>query len=437
MASGSVVPATGEFSAASISAAVGAGVGILFGPTSVTVIPLGLFMVEMSKEFGWHRTTFFLITMLSAWTAAIVAPVAGRAIDRWGVRRIVVPGALLYGAATAAMALVEPSVWKVVPLFVLVGIMAGVQSPIGFSKIVASWFNRWRALMLAAITAVGGGVGAAASPFFVHHMIGAYGWRSAYIALGVAVMVLATPLLFLLVRMPRGVETRDVAVRRHQAAAAASDRRAALRTPTFWFILVATFLSVGPMTAIMAHCFALVTDKGIAPETATTVLALIGAGGMVGQLASGYFFDRFQTPMVALPTFAIGLLGFILIHLGGTAPMLLVAGALIGIGRGAEGVVPAYFATRYFGLAAFGQIFGLIYGALVIAAGLGPVLMGIAFDMSGSYRAMLVGSECAFVVCILLVARLGPYEFPADGRRPSLLEGEALLTPVRVGSVAE
>ena len=138
-------------------------------------------------------------------------------------------------------------------------------------------------------------------------------------------------------------------------------------------------------------------------------------------------FDRFQTPMVALPTFVIGLLGFLVIHLGQTAPTLMLAGALIGIGRGAEGVVPAYFTTRYFGLAAFGQIFGLIYGVTVISSGIGPVLMGISFDTLGSYGPTLIGAEIGLAVCVVLITQLGPYAFPADGmaREPTAAQLEA------------
>jgi MFS family permease len=103
--------------------------------------------------------------------------------------------------------------------------------------------------------------------------------------------------------------------------------------------------------------------------------------------------------------------GIALLWLG--APSLLFAGAfLIGLGLGAEVDFIAYLTSRYFGLRAFGKIYGLIFAAFALSGALGPLIIGIGFDRTGSYRAPLLGFFFARVLATALMTQLGPYRFP-------------------------
>jgi hypothetical protein len=78
---------------------------------------------------------------------------------------------------------------------------------------------------------------------------------------------------------------------------------------------------------------------------------------------------------------------------------------------GSEVDIIAFLMSRYFGLRSLGRTIGVAFGAFVLAGGIGPLVMGLSFDRTGSYGLPLAGFFAATLVAGALVARLGPYRF--------------------------
>jgi hypothetical protein len=78
---------------------------------------------------------------------------------------------------------------------------------------------------------------------------------------------------------------------------------------------------------------------------------------------------------------------------------------------GAEVDIIAFLMSRYFGLRSLGMTMGFAFGAFVIAGGLGPLVMGVAFDQTGSYSVPLAVFCLATIVAAAVISRLGPYRF--------------------------
>ena len=112
----------------------------------------------------------------------------------------------------------------------------------------------------------------------------------------------------------------------------------------------------------------------------------------------------------AVPMVGIALLGS---GTGSGAP--LIGAALCGMGIGVEIDVMAYFISRYFGLRAYGTIYGVMFALFNVGTGLGPALSGRSFDVFHSYRPIFVVYEVTLASACLLVLRLGPYVYPAPG----------------------
>ena len=97
--------------------------------------------------------------------------------------------------------------------------------------------------------------------------------------------------------------------------------------------------------------------------------------------------------------------GILLLATSATAVPVLAASALIGLGLGGEADITPYLLTRYFGLRAFSSLYGFTWTAYAIAGAIGPVLMGKAFDATGSYAALLtILSSLVAVAAILMLA---------------------------------
>ena len=103
----------------------------------------------------------------------------------------------------------------------------------------------------------------------------------------------------------------------------------------------------------------------------------------------GWLLDRFFGPRVALVINFITALGIFLLARAASFPAACVAVVLIGVGAGGEAAITPYLLTRYFGLRAFSTLYGLTWTFYAAAGAIGPVILGRAFDATGSYASLL------------------------------------------------
>jgi MFS family permease len=185
---------------------------------------------------------------------------------------------------------------------------------------------------------------------------------------------------------------------------------------TFWLIAAAFALTAASVQACIIHLSQLLLDGGASANVAAQAVSVAGFAVLTGRIGTGYFLDRLFGPHVALFVFANAALGIALLWTGATGLPAISGAFLVGLASGADMDIVAYLMGRYFGLRSLGTAFGFGFGAIVLAAGLGPLVMGFAFDHTGSYRTPLSGFFIAIAVAAAQVSRLGPYCFGVTRR---------------------
>ena len=250
-------------------------------------------------------------------------------------------------------------------------------------------------------------------PPFAHLLIEHFGWRRAYVGLGLVPIVIAFPLVFL----PEG-ERPAIAARSDHAPVPVQfglTVAQAVRQPGLWLIFVAIFLSCFANNGLLVHLAPLLTDRGISLAVATAALSTVAVATSLGQFASGFLLDRVNSPRVGIPFALSVLIGLLLIDHGSTPAAMLCGVAFFGFGIGSEYSLMPYYISRYFGLRGFGQLYGGIYAFASIAGGLGPFVMGRVFEATHSYRAALTTFETGIVLTIICIASLGRYRYAPGG----------------------
>ena len=180
------------------------------------------------------------------------------------------------------------------------------------------------------------------------------------------------------------------------------------RTSTFWLMGMAFFLVSMSLSACLVHMVPLLTDRGISDQNAAFAISLLGGASLLGRVGTGYLLDRFLAAYVAMCLFCGSALGVFMLRVEVSGSLVFFAAFLVGLGLGAEGDIMAYLVSRYFGLRAFGEIYGYILGIYTLGAVIGPILMGIDFDFMGSYRMVLGLFSVVTLIGALLIAQLGP-----------------------------
>jgi MFS family permease len=445
----------------------------------IVFFTFGLFLGPITAEFGWDRATFSSSLLVGHTLAAIAYPFMGRAIDRYGIRRVTLTFIPIFALATAAVALTPPSSLVFIALAGFCGLVSVGQAPPAYAKAVSAWFDERRGLALG-IAMAGIGLGATLVPQVARWVIAGYGWRAGYVALGALTFMVAFPAVALFIREPErgerlppeggshrerlppeGGSHREPVASGFEPEASGLEPEASglepvasglepeasglepvasgfsrksvrlqpdedglsvresIRSSTFWLLAVSVFLVVTTINGMVGHLVPMLTDRGVNVAQATTTLSAVGLSTIAGRVIAGYLLDRFFAPYVAAGLFVLPLVSIALLTggAGGVAPV--VAAMALGFGLGAEVDVIGYLTGRYFGLRVYGEIYGYLFAIFTLGTGLGPVLMALAFDVTRSYDMTLTGFAAALVAASLLVSRLGPYRFAARSSLPA------------------
>jgi len=205
------------------------------------------------------------------------------------------------------------------------------------------------------------------------------------------------------------VRERPAAPGLTQPACGASVRDG-LASRAFWILVVVLFCSSIAQNGAITHLAALLTDRGVSAAGAALAVSALGAAGLAGRLATGWLIDRFFAAHVSFVLLVLAAAGTYLLSWADTLPAGILGAAMIGFGMGGESDITPYMLSRYFGLRSFSTLYGLTWTAYAVAGAIGPVLMGQAFDATGSYEALLArlaAATLAVAAITLLLPRYG------------------------------
>lgn len=389
---------------------IGSMLALIVANGPLTLFSFGLFIDPLEQEFGWSRGEISLASGFAFALSALAVPFVGAWMDRFGIRRVMIPAVAVYALSIAMVGLSGPHVWQFILLYALVGLAGTAQGPIGYVKAISQHFDRNRGLALG-IAMAGVGIGAIIVPQFAAFVIDRHGWRMAFLALGLLLLLIATPSLLLLVREPRGSIDRA-----QTTALPGVGLDAAARSSAFWLIAAITLLVALSINGIIVHMVPIIEEAGLARGEATSLLAVLGAATFVGRLASGFIFDHIFAPRAAAALFLIAAGGVLLLSGGSALPLAVIA---VGLCLGGEIDLIGYLTSRYFGLRHFGRLYGVFFAIFSVGGACGPMIMGWSHDATSGYGAALAASVAMLLLAALAALLLDPYAHPV--RKSSLL----------------
>src|SRR5438874_103603 len=184
---------------------VGAVTGLFVCNGPVLTFTFGVFLKPIMADMGWDRGTTSFAMAFGGVVSALMVPVLGWMMDRWTIRRVALPGIVLYAALLWLLGLSPHSLLIFMLLFALVEGASSIQTPLGYAKAIAAWFDRRRGLALG-IAMSGIGLGGFVMPQLAQFLIDRVGWRGAYASFGLLTLVIAFPAVALWIREPRSGE---------------------------------------------------------------------------------------------------------------------------------------------------------------------------------------------------------------------------------------
>ena len=388
-------------------------VGVMCGASPLPFNVLPLVMGPIHAETGWDFKTISAGITIFGIIASLTAPFVGGLADRYGVRSVALISLLLFGVAFASLWFVPATIPAWFGFWAVIGFIGIGSTPVTWSRAIAMWFSRNRGLALG-IMLLGTSIAGLVIPQIGTRAIEAGGWRLAFPVVAMLPLALALPLAFGWFREPRP-EERPVGVTGADGALVGLTVSEAARDYRFWVLFGSILIIALAYGGAHIHMVQMVQLHGFSAKTAAGVMGIVALGILAGRVIVGLLFDRFWAPGVAFPVLLMPALAciFLMGH-GSSLSLVMLGGFMLGFAAGAESDVIAFLTAKYFGMAHYGRIYGLLYMPFGIGSAISPILYGAVRDATGNYDAMLTAAAMMFVCGGAALLTLGRY--PQDGK---------------------
>lgn len=358
---------------------------------AISIYSAGVFFVPMEQAYGWSRSETSLGLTIFLIGAVLGTPLVGALVDRFGPRRVGLPGAALYLASVGLLGFAGPNIASWYMLWTLVAILALGSKPNIYAAAVASRFSRNRGIALG-VTLIGASVAHGVTPTLAEFCIDRFGLRFAFLGIAGITALVTLPLLWLFFFGSSDLERLEseaLLPRPRMWSKLGTLPRNAFSLTFFKLILAALAGSI-ILSGFGAHLVPLLISKGIDAKIAASIMIVAGIGSISGRLVCGWLMDNFNPVVVGASIFALPIFGLMLcMQLDGSIGMAVVAIAFLGFSLGGEVDILAYLTSNLFEPQEFGRLFGIIISTLALGAASGSQLASGIFDMTKSYDLML------------------------------------------------
>jgi sugar phosphate permease len=391
---------------------VGASCAMQFIQSTLLLQSFGAYFAVLRDDRGWSKTELSGAAALHQVEAAILGPLLGWLIDRFGPQWVIRAGVVSFGVGFILLSTVD-SLFAFYGAFIVTALGASLCGFFPLSVALIHWFERHRARALSSLQ-TGVALGGLALPA-VAWALTTWGWRTTAFASGIIVIVICLPLSFIIRRSPEdigevmdgiGSRSRDPvpnSVKESKETIHDFTAREALRTPAFWLLSLGHGFALFVVMAVNTHAIThMKEDLGYTIEAASLAITLQTVAQLGGVGLGAWMGDRFEKRIVSAICMLGHMIGLLLLTYA-TGPAMIVAYAILhGTAWGLRGSLMQAIRADYFGRTAIGMILGFSSMITVIGQIGGPMIAGIFADMTGNYRlgfttlALLAGLGSAF-----------------------------------------
>jgi len=389
---------------------VGAAGAMQFVQGTLLLQSFGAYFAVLRDDRGWSKTELSGAAALHQLEAAILGPVIGWFIDRFGAQGVLRTGVALFGLGFVLLSYID-TLLSFYGAFIVTALGASLCGFFPLNVALIHWFEKKRARALSTMQ-LGMAAGGLALPL-VAWALATYGWRATAFASGLIIWIVCLPLSFVFRRRPEDIgqhldgidasTTSQTSRNSDQPATRDFTAREALRTPAFWLISLGHGFALLVVQAINTHAITHMKEGlGYTLEQAAFAITLQTVAQLGGVGLGAWIGDRYNKRYLSAACMLGHMAGLLFLTYASNAAMIVAYALLHGVAWGLRGPMMQAIRADYFGRSAIGMILGLSLMIIIIGQIGGPMIAGILADMTGNYRtgftvlALLAGLGSAF-----------------------------------------
>lgn len=373
----------------------------------------GVFLKSLEGEFGISRGATSGIFSVYMLLCSLLAIIGGWALDKYGPRKI----AFLMGSFTGLSLVLTSQTNSVWQLFITYGLLLSLGTGPIYTVVnstTSRWFDKKRGFAVG-ITSSGGGLGVIVLAPFATYLISIFGWRIAFVSLGLIAWIIMASMSLLLRKDPSDLGLSPDGVKSEPLQTASQTKESlaqpiaysvvqAFRTSQFWLLgFTWIFLSLC-LHLIFVHAVPHAVDMGISPMDASVMLSLMGAANIPGRLVVGKVSDTIGRKTLGVACILAQSAALLWLMWAHELWMLYIFAIAYGFLWGGSGTIITSLIGDVFGMRSLGAIMGVMTAGWALGAAVGPAMGGYIFDMSGNYFAAFATAAAAALISALFVA---------------------------------
>ena len=370
----------------------------------------GAFFKPMAAEFGAQRSATSAVFSITVLVWCVLGPITGHLSDRFGPRIVVATGAIAMGLGLALTSMID-RLWLGYLTYGL-GVGVGVACAyVPMVAVVGGWFIRRRNTALGiAVAGIGFGTifGAPIAAALITHL----GWRGTYVVFAIATTTILLGCAWVVERPPVHVTPSRVQL------------RDALRSPAFG-ILYASSVTISIVIFVpFVYLPSFAHDRGVSEFASAALVGIIGGASVVGRMGLGSMADRAGVVRLYQASFLVLALSYGIWLTATSYPMMVAFALVMGAGYGGYVALSPAVIAHLFGTQRMGTMLGALYTSGGIGAMVGPPLVGLIIDRTGSYRVAIAAALAIALAAVAMLIPLGRYE-PATSEPATAQDSQA------------
>jgi MFS family permease len=357
----------------------------------------GIFVIPMSEDLGWNRTTISFAAALGFLVSGVTQPFIGYMFDHLGGRRVIIIGLAVVGIAAICLAFTFHFLFFVLMFSLVLSTALSGSSMTNTMALISKWFHQKRATAVS-VNSVGGSMGGLVLVPLAMYFMQATSWRWTWAALGMVIIGLAVPMCLMFLKndpseiglLPDGIPNEYP----NEPIGTQSDTlgdyevdnwKESFKTPPMWQ-LSASYVVCGITTGITStHFVPLAIERGAAPSTAAIIFGLMMGLNVFGGLGAGVLSDKFKRKNILAAVYFMRGLAYVVLLVFPSTLGLWAFAVISGFSWVASVPLTSSLTADVYGLRALGTISGVTFFCHQVGSFAMILLAGILFDATGSY----------------------------------------------------
>ncbi len=375
-----------------------------------------VFIDPISTDLNISHTRIATAYACATLIAALLLPRMGKMLDRFGPRFTLLVVGLLLGVACVFFGAAANFLWLATG-FAMLRFLGQGSTMMGSANLVSQWFSRRRGYALS-IMGLGFAASMAIHPPLANYLIEQWGWRRAWMALGMLTwFTMIIPLLFLAFDRPEAIGLQmDGSDESGHTAKQNSEVNGitlaqAKSTRTFYLLCLVWFTMAGLVTVLQFFQVTILNHGGLESHVAAQMYTISAVTMIIAMPLVGRLFDHIKTRYAIGIALCVNAVALFAITLVDSIPTAAVYAIVFGVTNAFMMTMFGYLWPRYFGRAHLGSIQGVGQMFGVVGASLAPLPVGYAIDVLNSTTGVLRGLsivEVAIALIIVILLRTPP-----------------------------